>query len=236
MRYPTLTPDEVERLTHELLGEHGHEVDATRAVKWVGSGADVDLGPMLAMVQSLRSDLAEFQDSDHAGAKDRFEGRASTLIHAALIDVPIDVLDDPGFWRYVSMVHLWWFAHWREQKTFDGGDYRKIRVYVDGKRHAECIPLRMYLRGRIASDAGDPELASAAAEATDLWRSHIVRVRTSYSPELAAELVRRQADDERRMATDPLRAYAKRINRVASNVALSTYDRAQVEQLLDDLA
>lgn len=236
MRYPVISTDEVERLVTDLLGEHGDDVDRTRAVKWVGNGTDLDPDSLEALSQKLDELMAAEPDLEAKGARDRIEGKGSILVADALGELPLDVLDDPGFWRYVSLAHLWHFIHWRERATFDKGDYSTSRVYVDGKRYAECVPLRMFLRGRIAADAGDKDLAAAAPEATDLWRSHILRVRTSYTPDLAAALVRQQSDPDRRMATDPLRAQAKRINRVASNVVLAIYDQAAAEKLVAELA
>jgi hypothetical protein len=69
-----------------------------------------------------------------------------------------------------------------------------------------------------------------------LWRSHILRVRTSYAPALAAALVHRQADPNRRMTTEQLREFVKRVNRVASNVVLLLYDEGQAETLLNELS
>ena len=31
-------------------------------------------------------------------------------------DLPIEALDDPGFWRYLSLVDFWWFVKVREAR------------------------------------------------------------------------------------------------------------------------
>lgn len=235
MRYPTLPPHEVDRLLSELLASCPRDVDPTRAVKWVGMGPDLDLAPIERAVDELRARFEAAGDRESGHARDSLEGQGALLLAQALSGVPYEVLDDPGFWRYLSLTHLWWFVKWRHQETFDEGDLTKARVYVDGRKNTECVPLRMYLRGRIALDVNDDTIATAASDAVDLWRSHILRVRISYVPDLAAELVRQQADPERRMPTEQLRKYVKRINRVGSNLVLPLYTAGHAKALLDEL-
>ena len=229
MKHPTISVSDAERLVPDLL--RGETADLQGAVKWVGEGPEVDLGPITAVAETIRDEIATFDESGPKG--DDYEGRQSGVIHLALRELPLPVLDDPGFWRYLALVHFWDLISWREPKALSSEDWAKIRPYVDGRKPAESIPLRMFLRGQIAWDGDNHALAAAVPEATDFWRSHIVRVRTGYSPALAQAFVRLQRD--RRMTTDPLRAYAKKVNRVASNVLLHTYDDEQAEALLDEL-
>ena len=232
MSHPTIAPDSLDRLGPDLLA--GGSQDVARAVKWVGASPEVDLSALDRLIPVLEAELEAFVSSEEASDKDLFEGRAAEKLHRALAHLPIDVLDNPGFWRFVSVAKLWWLARWREQVTHDKGEWEKFRVYVDGRRSSECVALRMFIRGRIAAEAGDPSLAHAVPQATDLWRSHIVRVRTSYIPTLAGELLKHQVGD-RRMPTNDLREFAKRLNRLASNVVIDTYDASEVDPLLEEL-
>ncbi len=61
-----------------------------------------------------------------------------------------DILDDPGFWRYLSLAHYRSFIRWRERGAFADG---KFELYVDGRTATECVLTRMYDRG--ASAIGD---------------------------------------------------------------------------------
>ena len=230
MKYPVISPEEAERLTAEIVA--GTAVDVVNSTKWVGSGEEIDLPSLTGACEQLLTDLAEFKRSDEAKLLDLFEGRASGVLHAALEGLPLGVLDDAGFWRYLSIALLWDLVVWRESKAFekDWTDYRK---YVDGRNHAECVPLRMFLRGRLAKQGSDYSLASAVPRGTDLWRSHIVRVRVSYTPPLARGLVEQVADH--RITTDDLRSYAKRITRMGSNVVYSVYDEDEITEVLDEL-
>ncbi len=230
MRYPTVSLSELEMLSGLLLA--GKPIDLPNSVKWTGQGAEIELAEVSATCRQITSDLIDFRESDDARLRDLFEGKSAGPLHATLKDLPLAVLDDPGFWRYVGVAHLWDLIVWRESKTFEK-DWAKYRIYIDGRKHAECVPLRMFLRGQISLDSnGGYRASSEVPEGTDLWRSHIVRVRTSYIPPLARGLVDQVATHK--IATDPLRAYARRINRVRSNVTLQLYTEDEIVKLLDE--
>ena len=231
MRYPSIATDQIQRLQEQLAA--GEIADIEEVTRWNGGGGDVDLGPISAAEFAIRASWDAEQESGTASVPDTFEATAAIELHQALAEIETEVLDDPGFWRYLTVKYFWWLVEWRERSAFDSGDWARIRVYVDGTRPAECVLLRMYLRARIALDGGGYELATAVPKATDLWRSHIVRVRTSYAPALAAELVRSQAAD--RMSTDELRSFARRLNRTGSNVVLVGYDQDDAAGLIADL-
>lgn len=232
MRYPTISSNEMERLSVRLLDGETSEIEGS--TKWIGASPDLELADLDEAVGSIRKAWeAGYQHLSTPKARDEMEGKAALLLYGGLASTPVDVLDDPGFWRYVT-ARLWWFVDWREEAIDPMNEWAKYRVYVDGRNHADCVTVRMYLRGRLATEGGVPALAHEIEEAADLWRSHIVRVRTSYSPFLTAGLLRQQMAD--RMTTNPLRAYARRLNRLASNVVLRTYaDDQIVDGLLDEL-
>lgn len=229
MTYPTISLDECKRLAALFLDEQ--QDDVANSVKWVGHGPEIDVAAIAALAVELRDDLEEFQGGGSKD-KDAFEGAAAAKLHAVMARLPLAVLDDPAFWRYVTLTHFWELTRWREPGAFEK-EWKHYRPYIDGLKQSECVPLRMFLRGQIGVREGDYELARAVPQATDLWRSHIVRVRTSYSPPLAQGLIRHQRDD--RLNTDDVRELAKRIRRVSSNVVLHLYDDAQVDELLDEL-
>mgnify|MGYP001070471978 CR=1 FL=1 len=230
MKYPVISLADTERLSEELLGEVSTDVMA--GVKWVGSGSFAELEELEGLADDIRSDVSRFAEGD-SPPKDEYEGRRSVDLYRALEHLPLEVVDDPGFWRFVILRHLWEFVGWRQPEAFASHRWDAIRRYVDGRTHTECVALRMFIRGRIAVESGNPDLAFAVPEATDLWRSHIIRVRTGYSPTLAGGVLRAQLDH--RLTTDHLRQYAKKLNRVASNVVLHVYDENAVDELLEEL-
>lgn len=223
--------NDVERLSQELL--EYQETDLTTGIRWTGSGPEVDLTELESLAADIRTDVREFLQRDRPPKGDEVEGARSVELFRALEHLPLTVIDDPGFWRYIGLVELWDFLCWREPRAFESREWSKYRNYIDGRRNAECVALRMFIRGRLAVIGGDATLAAAVPEATDLWRSHIVRVRTGYSPSLAAGLLRAQLRE--RMPTDQLRDHARRLNRLASNVVLHTYGKEAVDELMEEL-
>jgi hypothetical protein len=231
VRYPTISLDSCKTLWEATL--NGEAIDLSAVVRWPGSGEEIDLSELQALASGLPAELTAFRASKATNDKDALEGSIAGRLHHALRDVPIQVLDDPGFWRYLTLAHFTDITMWREESTFtkEWWDYRK---YVDGRSRSEGVVPRMYIRGRLSLRGDDDySLSTAVKQATDLWRSHIVRVRTSYSAALTQGLVQQVAD--RRMPTDDLRAHARRINRISSNVVLQTYDDDAITALLEEL-
>ena len=150
-----------------------------------------------------------------------------------MAELPLAIIDDPGFWRYLSLVHFWWLAQWRHPSAFESNDPALYLRYVDGVLTTECVLSRMYLRAQIAEIDGDYSLTTAVAQGSDFWRSHILRVSTGASPPLSRALLREQS--ERRMPTDQARALARDLNRISSNIVLSIYDEEDAAALLTEL-
>jgi hypothetical protein len=198
-----------------------------------GSGPELDLEELGAVAARIEQDRKVFAASSEAGDRDLFEGRASGFLHDALRDVPVQILDDPGFWRYIALEYFWPLTYWREQQTFDAGDPGKYSQYVDGRRTTECVVSRMYLRAQAVYDDGDYALAASIPKGTDFWRSHVLRVSVGAVPVVAIEFACQQAQD--RMPTSELRPYARRLNRMATNVVLPLLDASDARALLGGL-
>ena len=231
MRYPTISVERVERLVPQLV--QGHKADVENATQWHGAGPELDLHAIETHSARLRTLWDRVSGDSSDAAKDAFEGEASGPVHECLSGLPLQVLDDPGFWRFLCVGPFWWLVHWRERRVLEDGDWTRVRVYVDGLRPAENVLLRMFIRGQIALNDGTYDLAGAVPKATDLWKSHIVRVRTSYTPAIARALVREQK--RKRMNPDELRSLAKRLNRASSNFILYTYDDDEADEFIRKL-
>lgn len=230
MTYPTIPQGNLETAVNRLRDDATSSVDDL--VKFVGRGPELELPEVDLVAAAMKERHAEFISGDSAGDFDGFEGRESTTVFDLLSQLETHVLDDPAFWSYLSLCHFWWLVHWREQSSFEK-EPSKWLLYIDGRRATESVLSRMYLRGQIATAAGDPALAAAVPQATDFWRSHITRVSTGYVPVVAGALIRHQADN--RMATNELRSYAKRLNRLSTNLLLDLYDDESATKLIEEL-
>jgi hypothetical protein len=163
--------------------------------------------------------------------KDKLEGEICGLVYRALEHVPIEILDDPGFWRFIGIRYFWGFTLWRESSALAKNN---IATYFSAKSSSESIPLRLYLRAQAMRDSdGQFPLAEAVSEGTDFWRSHIIRVRTGRARALAQAFAKLQGSD--RMMTDELRQFARRLNRQWANVIMLDYDDKQSNDILKEI-
>jgi len=232
MRYPTVPQERSLEVAHSLLEETDYEVPST-ATKWEGSGKDVELGPVEAAAEAILADLELFRTSKESSDRDRFEGQASGALHRSLKDLPTPVLDDPGFWRFLTLNLFWDLVVWRQDSAFETGDPARYRRYVDATSISEAVIPRMFLRAQIALRNDDYHLASAVRNGTDLWRSHILRVGTGGSPAVAQALLQHQ--EAQPLNTDDLRQLARRLNRVSTNIVLEVYDADDANSLISEL-
>ena len=227
MRYPILTRSKTEALARQLVSsEHTPNWELERT--WVGSGQEVDLKPLGKAMLAMRE---AFEQRDSKAANDSpeaFEGRFAGDVHRTLRDLPIEALDDPGFWRFLSLLDFWWFVAIREAPAIGRGN---VMTYVDGGK--ECVPFRMFLRAQAIRQDDDYSLAGALPKAADFWRSHVLRVKTGTAPSLARGFARLQV--EKAMVSDDIRPFARRINRLWSNVVFQEWEDDECDRLLADL-
>jgi len=176
---------------------------------------------------------------DSSRDPDQTEGEAAVLLYPSLAAMDPVILEDPGFWRYlfIGIRKLNDFVRWRHKKNFmrarTENDYIGHRVYFDATQPHECVLTRMYLRVRSLGGSDYGDLSFASSEATDFWRSHITRVRTSKSSAVVRAFARMQRDE--RLTTKPLREFAKHLNGLRSNVVLHDYDDAEADALINEI-
>lgn len=226
MRYPALTLSR----TRELIDSLRIADDALwdSVVVWVGSGRDIDLTPLAEAAERMRAEFADGRGAEGAMSAEDLEGRFAGDVHSTLRDVPVIVLDDPGFWRYLAMRHFWWFIAEREAGPVSRGN---AITYVDGG--AESIPFRMFLRAQAIRDGDDYSLAGALPRASDFWRSHVLRVKTGTVPALSRSLARLQVDKQ--MPSTEVRPFAKRLNRLWTNLVFEIWPEDDCDALIAEL-
>lgn len=226
MRYPILTRSKTESLARRLIA--GEQPNWELERDWVGSGREIDLDPLRQVLQAAREVVDAADESVEKITPESIEGDFAGPVHLALRDQPVEALDDPGFWRFLSLVDFWWFIALREERSIGRGN---VITYVDGGK--ECVPFRMFLRAQSIQDGEDYSLAGAIPRSADFWRSHVIRVKTGTAPPLARGFARLQA--EKQMVSDDVRPYAKRINRMWTNVVFHDWTDDEADQLLGDM-
>ena len=249
MTYPYLTDAATLRIAEKRIGEANSqpdrlklddlEADLEDTVSWLGEPPDLN-------VSALRDAQRQIEQITHDEAGrldlDQIEGIAACVLHSALDEAgtPVEALSEAGFWRYVSLVHLWNFCVFRQPSAFEAtpepGESHK--QYIDGELSYLCVPSRMYLRVKALGGieyAEQDGLAWAVRGGTDFWRSHIHRVRVGEHPAIVRAMVRRQSDEITRLSTLPLRTLAKELNRTLTNLVPSLFDDEAADRLVAEL-
>lgn len=232
MRYPSLNSTRTDMIVEQL--RNGEKVSVDAVATWRGEGESIDFDELDGLLEDLQTDFerrrakSEKLDKD----RDRFEGEVAVKIYPYLSRVPVPVLDDPGFWRYLSVSRFWWFVSWREEEAIGKGN---AGTYTSSQRNTEQIPLRLYLRAKSLHGTDEMILAHSLKKSTDFWRSHVIRVRTGTAPNVTKAFAELQADDDTRMKTAVLRAYARKLNRTWTNVNLMLLDEVEAKSLIKEL-
>jgi len=196
------------------------------------SPREVELSALLELSQEINRRIRDAGgDKASDASREKLEGEISGSLHSAVKDVPVEILDDPRFWRHLSVRYFAEFITWREKDALKKGGISK---YFSANESHESIPSRLYLRAQSALNAdGSYHLAQAIPRGTDFWRSHILRVRTGRAAGLTKSFVELQRDD--RLSTTPLRELAKLVSRMWANIMLFEYPAVEAKGLLADL-
>lgn len=229
-RYPTVPRGTSTQLAAEFL-RSGERHLRSDEIQWQGAGPEVDLADWQRFADAVPQLIDKYEHEHGNTDRDLLEGQLAGYLHRILRGLPTQVLDDPGFWRYVTFVDLWAFVVWREAERFDKGPGTYVK-YVDGINPTECVATRMYLRGQAVRDGDDYSLA-VIPKATDFYRSHLLRVSVGAAPAVARAFAREHKAE--RMPTDQLRDFARRLNRHATNLVLPILTDDEGRDLIREL-
>jgi len=243
MRYPTLSVKDAHAFALQVSKDPKTanstaaaafcaEYEGSRSTIGSGDARPVDLTDF-AKVAAEAERTVQMPEKATATPRDteRVESEFCGPVHEALCKLPIEVLDDQSFWRYLAVRYFGEFILWRENNALANDNISKYFVAGTG---VESIPLRLFLRGQsIRSSQGSYDLAKSVPAGTDFWRSHILRVRTGRATPLARSFAEMQSRD--RLTRDPLRQLAKLINRMWTNVWLTEYGPGECDKLIKRL-
>jgi hypothetical protein len=215
MQYPTIGLNALQNFLVEVETE-GLFIDPPQE-STRGTGEDFflkykkslyDLSEKLKVISSKKKSNSDL---------DEIEGKLSSEVFRLLYKLPTEILTDPDFWRYLCATTFFQFIIWRDGSAEDlparasfGASSKSITM--------DCVPFRMFNRGLInfelTGDLKDDSYASIPG--TDVWRSHILRVKTSFSPNLTRNILEKL--ESGKLPTSLVRPLAKRLRRLRSNV------------------
>lgn|GEM_PF-3991716 len=207
------------------------------AVSYKGSSVEDLVEDICVVLEGVVStwqalDLASITSDQ---ARDAVEGELSASLHDGFRQLPAHVLTDRGFWRFCAG-KLYDYVIWRHQTSKSEPALYPYFGIAAETLGFECVPHRMFNRALIAHAGGgvvgsDDPYVLAKFGARDVWASHILRVRTSYAPAVARELLVDVRDGK--LPTLTVRLLAKNLKRVRSNVLFEVLDEHQARVLVD---
>ena len=149
-----------------------------------GSHSDVATNKVevaVEQIETLRED--KYQSSNKF---DQFEGEAAEILHKNLKDLPLSILSDFDFWRYVSIVSMFDLIVWRMGSTHNNN------FGLSNSSVKRCFPYRMFIRADLAyrfSEGKDYKLATQGATGQDQWASHVISQTYGCSPYVVEKML-----------------------------------------------
>jgi hypothetical protein len=237
LRYPVVRLVEAQRyVLRRQSGQLG--VEDRPEFEEEGNSADESLLPAVNDLADRITDLYQSSKARFTSglARDRFEGSLAVQLHEQLRELPARVLTDDDFWRYLAVRGLYEFVSWRDGQA--SGSPALASFGANGPRvNYDCVPFRMFVRADIAffvtgMGAQDVDLMDISSVAgTDLWRSHILRSQSSFSPGYVRLLL--EHHERGVLPAAVVRDLAKRVKRVRSNVLIETLEPEDTQAMFD---
>ena len=237
VRYPVVRLVEAQRyVLRRQNGELG--VDDRPEFEEEGSSGDETLLPIVNDLTDRMTDLYQSSKARFTSgiARDRFEGSLAVQLHERLREFPARVLTDDDFWRFLAVRGLYEFVSWRDGQTT--GSPALASFGANGPRvNYDCVPFRMFVRADIASivaGVGPQDLEAldiSSVAGTDVWRSHILRSQSSFSPNYVRLLL--EHHERGVLPATVVRDLAKRVRRVRSNVLIETLEAEDTQNMFE---
>ena len=253
MSFPTLAASAADALVDNLLEDEKDDQWAQFVV--LADGPDFDQGRIeqAAREHELEWSAEEADLRAQGETADQFllEAFMASRIHKLLHEIPVEILQNMGFWRYLALFPYRWYLQLREGGAsgldLKPQDYGGRNTSKDGKEQSTGpkyqLILRTFLWGKAAYDPDEPghyrratlvnETGGAVA---DVWHSHIVRVQLGHLGRLPHAFldsiceppVANSAHKEK-----GARPVEKRLTRMKHTVLFDVYDLDEVRELVD---
>lgn len=182
---------------------------------------------IMSLIDAWKKQIKTIGDS--SAKKEALEAEMSEKLFKILSTLPMNVLTDSDFWRYLSCHPFFEFTEWR-----DGENCALASFGANANRvNFDCVPYRMFNRALVAFSISEDEndFEYALVPGTDLWRSHILRVLNSYSSAMSQAILDKALAKE--LPTQILRETIKNLNRYRNNILFETLEYDEALALLE---
>jgi hypothetical protein len=227
MQYPTVSLHSYQRFINEYRQNSPLRDKPEGVLRGQGEEPLNRVRPeLLRLIDDWKKTIKKIGDS--SAKKEELEGELSSQLFRVLECLPVSMLTDSDFWRYISSEYFFEFTLWRDGETCALASFGASSSSVN----FDCVPFRMFNRGLIAftitEDINDLEYAHIPG--TDLWRSHILRVLTSYSASMSQAIL--DEYKEGKLPTAVVRDVAKSLRKSRANIVFEVLDLDQSAEIL----
>ena len=227
MQYPTVSLHSYQRFINEFRQNSPLRDKPEGVLRGQGEDPLNRVRPeLLRLIDDWKKTIKKIGDS--SVKKEELEGELSSQLFRVLESLPVTMLTDSDFWRYISSEYFFEFTLWRDGEACALASFGASSSSVN----FDCVPFRMFNRGLIAftitEDINDLEYAHIPG--TDLWRSHILRVLTSYSASMSQAIL--DEYKEGNLPTAVVRDVAKSLRKSRANIVFEVLDLDQSAEIL----
>jgi hypothetical protein len=198
----------------------------------VGRGEDTSAAAIATLRQGIEEILAPVRLSRPISESD-FDARASAVIFEALKDLPVELLLDLDFWRYLAVVEIPDIVAWRWPKE-------SVEKFGLSSNKYRSMPFSLFLRGQLANGSSAKELAVLnSINDVDIWASHVWAVLLGSTKGMVIAFLRTcaslQSDTGQFSKANRLvvRALARRLTSVRSNVVFDLSDQRSLDDIVE---
>lgn len=144
-----------------------------------------------SIVQSMDARLRRLAEEFPAevsavpGARNDFDLAASKIVFEELRALPLSVLFDRDFWRYLSVHVLFEVIAWRIPDSGKEGWPDNFGV---GSQWTRCYPYKAFLRGQLINEMQEQQFPWVDVNDVDFYDSHLFGRRSGMIPSVASAL------------------------------------------------
>lgn len=228
MSYPTISLHAFQQFIadHRDSGTISNKPDQVLRGQAEDSYLKVEKG-VAKLLENWRKQIKTIGDS--SAKKEALEAEMSAEFFRIVNVLPMNVLTDSDFWRFLACHPFFEFIEWR-----DGQDCALASFGANANRvNFDCVPYRMFNRALVAMGISDDEndLDYVNVPGTDLWRSHILRVLNSYSSSMSQAILDKAL--AKALPTQILREIIKPLNRYRNNILYEVIDYDHALKMLE---
>jgi hypothetical protein len=183
--------------------------------------------PISGILDSWKKQIKTIGDS--SAKKEALEAELSEQLFKVVSPLPMNALTDSDFWRFLACHYFFEFIEWR-----DGESCALASFGANANRvNFDCVPYRMFNRALVASSLTEKEddFKYVHVPGTDLWRSHILRVKNSFSRAMTQAILDKSLAKE--LPTQILRETAKNLKRLRNNNLFESLEHEDAMTLLE---